>query len=92
MRTKLIMLSLAAALIAIGGAAFEAKATMGGTESLPMRAKSYSLIERASCSGQGLFCHAGSTLQCKPICVCVPCSSPPPVSSPPQVRHHKHKG
>jgi hypothetical protein len=87
MRTKLIMLSVPAALITIGGVAFEANATMvGGTEGLSARAKSYSPIEKASCNGQGLFCHAGSTLQCNPICVCVPCSSPPPV------KHHKHKG
>jgi hypothetical protein len=60
MRTKLIMLSLAAALIAIGGVAFEANATMGaGTESLLAPAKSYSPIEKASCNGRGLFCQAG---------------------------------
>src|SRR5215469_3151116 len=65
MRTKLIVLSLTAALIAVGGVAFEANATMGvGTESLSARAKSYSPIERASCNGQGLFCQAGSSLQC----------------------------
>jgi hypothetical protein len=86
MHTKLITLSVAAALITIGGAAFEAKATMGGNESLSKQTKSYSLIERASCNGQGLFCHAGSSLQCNPLCVCVPCSSPAPV------KHHKHKG
>jgi hypothetical protein len=86
MRTKLIMLSVAAALITIGGAVFEAKATMGGSESLSKQTKSYSLIESASCSGQGLFCHAGSSLQCNPLCVCVPCSSPAPA------KHHKHKG
>jgi hypothetical protein len=89
MRTKLIMLSLAAALIAIGGVAFEANATMGaGTESLLAPAKSYSPIEKASCNGRGLFCQAGSTLRCKPICVCVPCSTPPPV----RVKRYKHKG
>jgi hypothetical protein len=88
MRTKLIMLSVAAALITIGGAAFEAKATMGGSESLSKQATPYSLIERASCNGQGMFCHAGSALQCKPICVCVPCFSPSPV----RVKHHKHTG
>ena len=87
MRTKLIMLSLTAALIAVGGVAFEANATMGvGTESLSARAKSYSPIERASCNGQGLFCHAGYTLQCNPICTCVPCSTPAPV----RVKRHKH--
>ena len=86
MPNKLIMLAAAAALT-VGGAAFEAKATVGGgTKSLSVGAKSYSLIERASCNSQGLFCHAGSALQCNPICVCVPCSSPPPV------KHHKHKG
>jgi hypothetical protein len=84
---KLIMLAVAAALLIVGGAAFEAKATMGtGTESLSARAKSYSPLEKASCSSQGLFCKAGSTLQCNPICVCVPCAPPPP-----PVRHHKHK-
>src|SRR5262249_30957181 len=47
MRTKLIMLSLAAALIAIGGVAFEANATMGaGTESLLAPAKCYSQSRR----------------------------------------------
>ena len=78
MRTKLIVLSLTAALIAVGGVAFEANATMGvGTESLSAPAKSYSLIETGDCNGQGLFCHAGYTLQCNPMCVCVPCSSLP---------------
>ena len=87
MRTKLIVLSLTAALIAVGGVAFEANAAMGvGTESLSARAKSYSPIERASCSGRGLFCHAGSSLQCNPICTCVPCSTPAPV----RVKRHKH--
>jgi hypothetical protein len=89
MRTKLIMLSLAAALIAVGGVAFEANATIGvGTESLSAPAKSYSPIETGSCNGQGLFCHAGYTLQCNPMCVCVPCSSLPPM----HVKHHKHSG
>ena len=83
---KLIMLAVAAALLIVG--AFEAKATKGtGTESLSARAKSYSPVDKASCSSQGLFCKAGSTLQCNPICVCVPCAPPPP-----PVRHHKHKG
>ena len=60
MPNKLIMLAAAAALT-VGGAAFEAKATVGGgTKSLSVGAKSYSLIERASCNSQGLFCHAGS--------------------------------
>ena len=87
MRNKLIMLgATAAALLVVGGAAFEAKAMMGGeTEGLSVRAKSYSLIEKADCNSQGWFCHAGSALQCTPICVCVPCSHPP-------VRHQKHKG
>jgi hypothetical protein len=89
MRTKLIMLSLAAALITIGAVALEAKATMAvGTQSLSAPAKSCSLIEKASCNGRGLFCQAGSSLQCNPICTCVPCSSPPPV----RVKHHKHAG
>jgi len=79
MRTKLIMPSLTATLIAVGGVAFEAKATLGGSESLSMQAKSFSLIEKAGCNGQGLFCHAGSSLQCKPMCVGVPCASPTPV-------------
>jgi len=87
MRTKLIMLSLATTLIAVGGVAFEANAAMGvGTESLSARAKSYSPIEKASCSGRGLFCQAGSSLQCNPICTCVPCSTPAPV----RVKRHKH--
>jgi hypothetical protein len=89
MRTKLIMLSLAAASIAIGGVAFEANATMGvGTQSLSAPTRSYSPIEKASCSGRGLFCQAGSSLQCNPICTCVPCSSPPPV----RAKHRKHTG
>lgn len=79
MRTKLIMPSLTATLIAVGGVAFEAKATLGGSESLSMQAKSFSLIEKVGCNGQGLFCQAGSSLQCKPMCVCVPCASPTPV-------------
>jgi hypothetical protein len=87
MRNKLVMLAAAITLLIFGGAAFEAKAMMGnGTEGLSARAKSYLPIERASCSSQGLFCHAGSALQCNPICVCVPCSSPPPA------KRHKHKG
>ena len=86
MRTKLIMPSLTATLIAVGGVAFEAKATLGGSESLSMQAKSFSLIEKAGCNGQGLFCHTGSSLQCKPMCVCVPCASPTPV------KRHKRKG
>jgi hypothetical protein len=40
MRTKLITLSLAAALSTVGGITFEAKATLGGSESLSMQAKS----------------------------------------------------
>jgi hypothetical protein len=88
MRNKLIVLTAAASLLIVGGAAFEAKATVGGgTESLSAQAKSYSPIQKASCSGQGLFCHAGSALQCNPICTCVPCS---PSTTP--VRHHRHKG
>jgi hypothetical protein len=60
MRTKLIVLSLTAALIAVGGVAFEANATMGvGTESLLAPAKSYSLIETASCNGQGIVLPGG---------------------------------
>ena len=89
MRTKLMMLSLAAALITVGGVTFEAKATMGvSTQSLSAPAKPYSLIENASCNGRGLFCQAGTSLQCNPICTCVPCSSPPPA----RVKHQKHKG
>jgi hypothetical protein len=87
MRNKLIVLTLTASLLVVGGAAFEAKATVGGgTKSLFTHAKSYSPIEKVSCNSQGLFCKAGSSLQCNPICVCVPCASPPPV------RHHKRKG
>jgi hypothetical protein len=86
MRNNPMMLMAAAALLVVGGAAFQAQATMGGGTDFSARAKSYSLIEKASCSGQGLFCRPGSSLQCKPLCVCVPCSSPAPV------RHHKHKG
>jgi hypothetical protein len=86
MRNNPMMLMAAAALLVIGGAAFQAQATLGSGADFSAQAKSYSLIEKASCSGQGLFCRAGSSLQCKPLCVCVPCSSPAPV------RHHKHKG
>jgi hypothetical protein len=78
MRNNPMMLLGAAALLVVGGAAFQAQTTMAAGPTFG-RAKSYSLIEKASCSGQGLFCHAGSTLECKPICVCVPCSSPTPV-------------
>jgi len=86
MRTKLIMLSSAAALLVTGGTVFEAKATMGGgTESFSAQVRSYLQIEKASCSGKGLFCQSGSTLQCKPLCVCVPCSTPARV----RVQHHK---
>jgi hypothetical protein len=45
-------------------------------------------IEKASCNGKGLFCQAGPTLQCKPLCVCVRCSTPAPV----RVKRYKHKG
>jgi hypothetical protein len=87
MRTKLIMLSLSA--LITGAVAFEAKATVAvGTQSLSAPAKSYSLIEKMSCNGRGLFCQAGSSLQCNPICTCVPCSSSPAV----RVKHHKHAG
>jgi hypothetical protein len=81
MRNNPMMLMGAAALLVVGGAAFQAQATMGGGT-----AKSYSLIEKASCSGQGLFCRSGSALQCNPICTCVPCSPPSPV------KRYKHKG
>ena len=68
MRSKLIMLPSAAALLVTGGIVFEAKATMGGgTESLSAQVRSYSQIEKASCSGKGLFCQSGSTLQLEPI-------------------------
>jgi hypothetical protein len=86
MRNNPMMLMGAAALLVVGGAAFQAQATMGGGTDFSARAKSYSLIEKASCGTQGLSCKAGSSLQCNPICTCVPCSSPAPV------RHHKHKG
>ena len=86
MRNNPMMLMGAAALLVLGGAVFQAQATMGGGTDFSARAKSYSLIEKASCSSQGLFCKAGSSLQCNPICTCVPCSPPAPV------RHHKHKG
>ena len=87
MRKNLVLIATAALLV--GGTAFEANATMGvGTESLPAQAKFYSPIEKASCSGRGLFCPAGSSLQCNPMCTCVPCSSPPPA----RVKHQKHKG
>jgi hypothetical protein len=86
MRNNPMMLMGAAALLVVGGAAFQAQATMGGVTDFSARVKSYSLIEKASCSGQGWFCKAGSSLQCNPICTCVPCSSPA------AVRHHKHKG
>ena len=86
MRNNPRMLLAAAALLVIGGAAFQAQATMGGGTDFSARAKSYSLIENASCNGQGLFCKAGSSLQCNPLCTCMPCSPPAPV------RHHKHKG
>jgi hypothetical protein len=89
MRTKLIMMSAAAALLVIGSSAFEAKATMGvGTESLSARVRSFSPMEKVNCTGKGLFCQSGSTLQCKPLCVCVPCSTPAPV----RVKRYKHKG
>jgi hypothetical protein len=89
MRKKLMMLIAAAAFLVIGSSAFEAKATMSvGTESLSAHAKSYSPVERASCNGKGLFCQSGSTLQCKPLCVCVPCSTPAPV----RVKRHKKTG
>ena len=85
MHNKLMLIA-AAAILVVGGIAFEAKATVGrGTESLSSGAKSYSPIEKASCNSQGLFCKAGSALQCNPICTCVPCSPPQPV------RHYRHK-
>jgi len=86
MRNNPMMLMGAAALLVIGGAAFRAQATMGGGTDFSAQAKAYSLIEKASCTSQGLFCRSGSSLQCNPICTCVPCSPPAPV------RHHKHKG
>ena len=86
MRNNPMTLMGAAALLVVGGAVFHAQATMGGGTDFSARAKSYSLIEKASCGGQGLFCKAGSSLQCNPICSCVPCAPSTPV------RHHKHKG
>jgi hypothetical protein len=86
MRKNRMMLVSAGALLVIGGAAFQAQATMGAGTDFSALAKSYSPVEKASCNGQGLFCHAGSSLQCNPICSCVPCTSGAPV------RHHKHKG
>jgi hypothetical protein len=89
MRTKLIMMSAAAALLVIGSTAFEANATMSvGIESFSAQVRLYSPIEKASCNGKGLFCQSGSTLQCNPLCVCVPCSTPAPV----RVRRHKKTG
>jgi hypothetical protein len=85
MRNKVNILAVTAALLVVGGIAFEANATMGaGTEGLSAGAKSYSPVENASCTGDGLFCHKGSTLQCNPICVCTPCS--------PSAKPHRHKG
>jgi hypothetical protein len=84
MRNNQMVLVSAAALLVIGGAASQAKATMGEGADFSALAKSYSPVETASCSGQGLFCRAGSTLQCKPLCICVPCASPA------QVKRHKH--
>jgi hypothetical protein len=78
MRNNRMMPMAAAALLVIGGGAFQAQATMGGAD-FSARVKPFSLIEKASCSGQGLFCKAGSSLQCNPICTCVPCSPPAPV-------------
>jgi hypothetical protein len=87
MRKNLMMLIAAASLFGVASSAFEANATIGaGTEGLSVPAKSYSPIETASCSGRGLFCPAGSSLQCNPICTCVPCSTPAPV----RVKRHKH--
>lgn len=80
MRNNHVMLIGAAALLIIGGAAFQAQATMGGGTDFSALAKPYSqVIEEASCNGQGMFCRAGSSLQCKPLCVCMPCSSAAPV-------------
>jgi hypothetical protein len=62
MRNNPMMLMGAAALLIIGGAAFQAQATMGGGTDFSARTKPYSLIEKASCSGQGLFCRSGSAL------------------------------
>jgi hypothetical protein len=86
MRNNPMMLMGAAALLVVGGAAFQAQVTMSAGRDFSGGAKSYSLVEKASCSGQGLFCKVGSSLQCKPLCVCVPCSSPAPV------KRYKHKG
>ena len=60
MRNNPMMLMGAAALLVVGGAAFQAQATMGGGTDFSARVKSYSLIEKASCNGRGLFCQAGS--------------------------------
>jgi hypothetical protein len=48
MRNNPMMLMGAAALLVVGGAAFQAQATMGGGTDFSARAKSYSLIEKAS--------------------------------------------
>src|SRR5262249_23086813 len=72
MRNNPMMLMGAAALLVVGGAAFQAQATMGGGTNFSAQAKSYSLVEKASCSGQGLFCKAGSSLQCNPNALVCP--------------------
>jgi hypothetical protein len=47
-------LAAAAALLLVGGVAFQAKATIGvGTEDLSERASSYSLVTKAGCNSQG---------------------------------------
>lgn len=75
-------------LLFIGSGVFEANATTNvWAESLSAQAKTYSPLGKASCTGKGLFCQSGSILQCKPSCVCVPCSSTAPV----RVKHYKHK-
>src|SRR5262245_23070411 len=52
LRHNPMMLMGAAALLVVGGAAFQAQATMGGGTDFSARAKSYSLIEKASCNGR----------------------------------------
>jgi hypothetical protein len=86
MRNKLIVF-LAAALFILAGALFEANATVGGgTANLSVQAKSFSPVETTDCNAQGWFCPTGATLQCNPLCSCVPCT---PAHA---LRHVKHKG
>ena len=74
MRKIVILLATGVALLG-AGYAFEANATMGvAVEGLKRQSDSFSPVEKADCTGPGMFCPKGAALQCDPLCICVSCA------------------